>query len=173
MWCARKAVYQYPTLELIEVLSRIIDGRPAIEVGSGMGHIGRLLGIPMTDSYMQTRPDVSMYYAMLGQTPICPPPCVECLDAHEAVAKHRPKVVVACWLTHQWEEGMSQGNSMGVSEERIVRDVETYVHVGNDKVHSQKPIWAMPHDKVYGEWIVSRAADPSLNYVATWNNPRV
>lgn len=168
IWCAKNAVYAYPTLELVEWLREFIAGRRAIEVGAGNGHLGRLLGIPMTDSGMQLMPAIANHYRALGQAPTEPPDCVELLGAEEAVQKYKPQVVVASWVTHRWREGMSEGNEFGPEEGNIVAAVEAYVHVGNDSVHSQKPIWALPHVKHYHEWLVSRASNEDLSHVAVW-----
>lgn len=47
-------VYVLPTTELLDVLEDLTaDYRKVIEIGAGTGSIGRLLGIKMTDSYMQ------------------------------------------------------------------------------------------------------------------------
>ena len=47
-------VYGLPTTELLDVLEDLTaDYRKVIEIGAGTGSIGRLLGIKMTDSYMQ------------------------------------------------------------------------------------------------------------------------
>lgn len=170
IWCARNAVYAYPSLELVEWLRELIAGRPAIEVGAGNGHLGRSLGIPMTDSGMQLMPAVADHYRALGQAPTNPPDCVELLGAEEAVAKYRPQVVVASWLTHRWRPGMSEGNEMGPEEENIVQACEAYVHVGNDGVHRQKPIWALEHRKEYHDWLVSRASNEDLSHVAVWGS---
>ena len=169
-WCHARAVYQYPTVELIEFLKRTIDGRSAIEVASGTGQIGRHLGIRMTDSHMQLEPDIRAYYIALGQVPITYPPSVENVDANEAVIRYAPDVVVACWLTHKFlpNTGMTQGSAMGADEEHIIRSVETYIHVGNDGSHSQKPALQLPHQKEYFPWLASRAADPSKNHVLVW-----
>lgn len=47
-------VYVLPTTELLDVLDDLIqDYDRVIEIGAGTGSIGRLLGIKMTDSYLQ------------------------------------------------------------------------------------------------------------------------
>ena len=47
-------VYVLPTKELLDVLDDLTaDYRKVIEIGTGTGSIGRLLGIKMTDSYMR------------------------------------------------------------------------------------------------------------------------
>ena len=51
-------LYTLPTVELIDYLAGIVCGKRAIEIGAGMGVIGRSLGIPITDSRMQELPEV-------------------------------------------------------------------------------------------------------------------
>lgn len=170
LWCARNAVYSYPSLELVEWLRALIGDRSAIEVGAGNGHLGRLLGIPMTDSGMQLMPEIARHYESIGQVPTTPPPSVELLGAEEAVERHRPQVVIASWLTHRYRPGMTEGNEMGPEESNIVSSVEAYVHIGNDGVHSQKPIWSLPHRKFYHDWLVSRASNEDLSHVAVWGS---
>lgn len=168
LWCGQRAIYLYPTLELIEYLTEFIAGRSAIEVGAGNGHLGNALGIPMTDSGMQTRADIMAQYQAIGQACTCPPDNVEIIDAVDAVVKYNPQVVVASWLTHRWSEGMSTGNMYGPDESVIIADVEHYVHIGNDTIHWEKPIWSQPHSKSYHHWIVSRAGAKEKDHIAIW-----
>ncbi|MBS1722714.1 MAG: hypothetical protein JSS66_06865 [Armatimonadetes bacterium] len=168
IWCGRNAVYTFPTLELVEHLRGLINGRRALEVGAGNGHLGRLLGVPMTDSAMQTEPGIAAHYRTIGQAPTNPPADVERIDAEAAVAKYRPQVVLASWLTHKWEPGMTEGNEFGPDERNIIGQVETYIHIGNDRVHSQKPAWVLPHNKAWHPWLVTRAGAPEKNHIAVW-----
>lgn len=168
LWCGQRAIYLYPTLELIEHLTRFIAGRNAIEVGAGNGHLGNALGIQMTDSGMQTRPDIIAQYQAMGQACTCPPSSVDIIDAVDAVEKYQPQVVIASWLTHKWEPGMSTGNMYGPDESEIIAGVENYVHIGNDTIHWEKPIWSIAHSKSYHPWIVSRAGAKEQDHVAIW-----
>ena len=36
------------------------------------------------------------------------------LDAHEAVKRYRPQVVIGSYITHRWRPGMTSGNQYGV-----------------------------------------------------------
>ena len=61
-------VYVLPTTELLDVLDDLTCDYKTIEIGAGTGSIGRLLGIKMTDSYMQQDNEaVRKYYESLGQ----------------------------------------------------------------------------------------------------------
>jgi hypothetical protein len=168
LWCGQNAVYLYPTQELVEYLTDFIAGRNVIEVGAGNGHLGNALGIPMTDSGMQMRPEIIAQYQAMGQACTCPPAVVDIIDAVDAVAKYKPQVVVASWLTHKWEPGMSTGNMFGPDEREIIAMVDNYVHIGNDTTHWEKPVWDLPHNKAYHPWIVSRAIAPEQDHIAIW-----
>lgn len=167
-WCVQHAVYQVPTIELIEWLAARCAGKRALEVCSGFGAIGRALGIPRTDSYMQTRPHIRAYYAMLRQPIIAPPPDVEELDANAAVRKYQPEVVIAAWATQVWREGASSGSEEGVDEEAILDTGATYILIGNDASHGDKRIIARPHDHLRFPWLVTRSRQPELNMIRVW-----
>lgn len=168
-WCVENAVYQICTVELIEWLKAQIDGRTAIEIGSGRGGIGRALGIKCTDSYMQTIPAITEYYRALGQAPIFPPGFVEKIDANEAVNKYKPEVVIGCYITHRYVGG-DDGNEFGPVEENII-DRATYIHVGNLNVHKAKTILGVRPPKEFRfPWLRSRARDQSLNMIWVWEH---
>lgn len=167
-WCVLHGVYQIPTWELIDWLKNAINGESAIEIGAGKACIGRYLGIPMTDSYQQAKPIVALYYATRGQIPAIPPADVERLDAHEAIAKYRPRVVIGAWITkHSWIP--NDGNYWGVQEERILRAGCTYIHIGNADPHGDKPILKYPHLEFNFPWLIGRGIDKTKNRIWVWN----
>lgn len=168
-WCVKHAIYQIPTEELIEWLAERIDGRSAIEIGSGKSGIGRALGIPCTDSHIQTTPEVRAYYATLNQPVVEPPYYVEQVDATQAIQRYHPAVVVGCFITQQFREGDTQGSVFGPDEEWIVETVDTYIHVGNGRSHGTKRILEKPHEEFSFDWVRSRAADQSLNRIWMWH----
>ena len=172
VWCVKNAVYQVPTLELIQWLRPHVAGKKAIEICAGRGAIGRAFKIPTTDSYMQTRPDIRAYYAALGQPVIEPPKDVEKLEAMEAVRKYEPEVVIACWATQEWKSKADKNASMyGVDEEALLNfpSVKTYIHIGNVGTHGDKRILRRPHKKEQFPFLVSRAHNQQENIVYTWN----
>ncbi len=172
VWCHFKARYNIPTTEQIEFLKEKIGGRAAIEIGAGMGDLGRLLGIHMTDSYSQTTPEMQLYYKMLNQPAISPPPTVEKLDAIEAIKKYEPAVVVASWVTQRFQDGDSEagiGSSIfGVDEFWILGHCDAYIFIGNEEVHAQKRILERAHRTFRFPWLVSRARDQSKNVCWIW-----
>lgn len=169
-WCAKNAIYQIPTEELINWLQQRIGNRKAIEIGSGRTGIGRALGIPCTDSYIQTTPEMKAYYEALQQAPVIPPDYVEKLEARQAIEKYKPEVVLACFVTQKHKEGELQGCAFGLDEEWIVGTVPTYIHVGNRGPHGSKRILAIEHEEFQFPWLKCRAIDPSKNFIAVWNN---
>jgi hypothetical protein len=167
IWCGKNAIYQICTVELVEWLKNEIAGRNAIEIGAGVGGIGKALGIHSTDSYMQTNEAVAQYYKALGQKPTQPPSYVEKIDANDAVDKYKPEVVVGAFITHR-HTGGDVGNAFGPLEEQIINKA-TYIHVGNINVHKSKPILALPHKEYTFPWLRTRCANQSLNRIWIWN----
>jgi len=168
LWCVRNGVYQIPTSELIEFLRNEIGNHFAIEICAGHGHIGRSLGIPMTDSYMQTIPEIMNYYNALRQKPIHPPNDVMRLEAVEAVETLKPEIVIGCFATHKYQYGDENGSQYGVNEEYILGKVKKYIHIGNRNTHRAKRILKIPNSSFSFPWIVSRAIDQSKNAIWIW-----
>jgi hypothetical protein len=144
-WCVLNGVYQIPTKELIAWLRDAIAGRPAIEICAGRSCLGRHLGIPMTDSYLHTQPDMLRHYRRLGQQPTIPDQDVLRMEALEAIRKLEPKVVIAAWPTQLYEEPDRQSSIHGVNEEELLTLVDTYIVIGNLDVHGKKRILKKPH----------------------------
>lgn len=175
VWCHQRSRYLVPTAELVDWLEALIGGRPALEIGAGMGDLGRLLGIRMTDSAVQvTDPEMILYYALSSQPPTNPPPDVERLEAVAAVEKYRPRVVIASWVTQLYQPGDERppvvGSSIhGVDERKILSMVETYVHIGNLAVHHQKRIFDQSHQTFRPSFLFSRGTDSAANVIHVWN----
>ena len=168
LWCVNNAVYQIATFELIEFLRNEIGNHSAIEICSGYGHVGRSLGIPITDSYMQTRPEIEVHYASLNQKTIHPPEDVLKMEATVAVDHFNPDIVIGCFATHKWQPGDKNGSDFGVNEEYILEKVKKFIHIGNEKTHESKRILKIPHKSIKFPWLVSRAIDQSKNVIWIW-----
>lgn len=185
LWCYRHAIYQYPTCEMIEFLEeQLFSGNnfhykreDVLEIGAGMGHVGRLLGIKQTDAGSQDTAGMLVYYKLIGQSPTIPPETVERLDAASAIRKYAPKVVIACWVTHRWipGAGMQAGLEDGVVEEEILAACESYIHFGNWKSHQYKPINTIEHGKVLATnpyypagWLITRSSSPEDDLCQCW-----
>ena len=167
LFCHKYGIYQIPTVELINFIKKEIGDKKAIEIGSGNGCIGRALGIKMTDNKMQERPEIKQIYLATGQPVITYGKDVELIDGIEAIKKYRPEVVVACWITQKFKEGMKDGNIFGVEEELIFENgVEKYIHVGNEKTHSNKVILdKFPVKKFKHKTIISRSMSREDNII--------
>jgi hypothetical protein len=140
MFGHKHGYYTIPTTELIEWLRRQINGRSAIEIGAGNGCIGRALGIPMTDSWLQADPEIMLLYRIQGQPSIKYPPDVIKMDAELAAVTYRPQVYIASWLTSKWVPGSNYGNMYGPDERMFVTEGATYIHIGNEGIHGLKPL---------------------------------
>lgn len=175
------ALYTYPTEELINFLHDSLDlipqGRAAIEICAGADGIGRLLNIPMTDSYLQANEDVAAFYRITGQVPIVYPTDVRKVSALIAVQIYNPHTVIASWATglpgqHSYKE-KSEGNSFGVDEVEMMKYISQYIMIGNTKIHADKMIFnTYPTDVIQAPWIFSRSSAPDLNRIWIVNNPK-
>lgn len=177
MWCNKRGVYVVPTVELIDWLRAKIGGRSAIEIGAGHGAIGRALDIPRTDSYIQTTPEMQLYYKMHGQAPIHPPPDVLKYEASEAVARYKPQVVLGGFITQLYQPGDENepkigSSTFGVDELGIYEQVETYIVVGNMGPHKDKRLFAKPHEKLHFDWIVTRSLQAANDRIFVWDRTR-
>lgn len=171
VWCVLRARYGLPTLELMLWLQTRINGRSALEIGAGMGDLGRLLCIRMTDSHQQvTDPDTIAYCQLTKQPPTRPPADVEKIDAQTAVLKYRPAVVLGSWITQRWLPGNKEGNQHGPREEHIIANSSEYIMIGNEHIHGRKRIMCLPHETFKFDWLVSRAKDQSANVIYCWRN---
>lgn len=168
-FCVLHGYYCIPTVELVDWLAAQIGARRAIEIGAGSGVLADALGIVATDNRMQEWPAIRAQYLAAQQTPVPYGEQVEQLDAQVALARHKPQVVVAAWVTHRWnpKEHWRKGNQYGVDEKKLLKAAD-YIHVGNRAVHQHKPILELDHDEYEFPWLVSRALNGSPNYIAVW-----
>lgn len=172
IWGNKNGVYTYPTQELIDWLRDRIAGRSAIEIGAGLGGIGRALGITMTDSHVQTTPVMLAYYRAMGQVPIQPPDDVLKFEANEAIDHFKPEVVVGCYITQKYlpgDEDTKTGSSVyGVDELVMLPKIKTYLNIGNSSVHHDKRIRNLPHTVYQFDWLFTRSTDPDKNEIVVW-----
>jgi hypothetical protein len=162
-------LYLLPSVELVDRLKAIIDGRRAIEIGAGNGILARALGIHATDNHMQNQPKYRALYESVGQQRVRYGRDVEELDAHDAIERYQPEVVVAAWVTHRYDPAFHEfgGNEIGVDEGAVIKRA-SYLFVGNEQVHAHKRIWNHPHTIEYYDWIYSRALNGSRDFIACW-----
>ena len=162
----KHGIYVLPTTELIEWLRTMIIPS-AIEIGAGLGSIGRALSIPITDSHLQSDPVIAAYYRSLGQAPIKYPTDVEKLTALDAIAKYNPHTVIGAFITHLYNG--SSGNQFGVAEEKIIDGGRRYINIGNADTHADKPLLRLPHNTFKFDWLLTRSRDQTKNSIWVWN----
>lgn len=116
VFCHRHGIYQIITDELVEFVGNEIGDLRAIEIGAGNGCLGRTLGIPLTDSKIQTDAQVKKFYKDIGQPPVIYPPDVKKLDALSAVKVLKAEAAVGSWVTHKYKSHLEDGFFGGVDE---------------------------------------------------------
>lgn len=160
-------IYVLPTKELIDSLKVLISPyHKVIEIGAGTGNIGRNLGIQMTDSYLQERPDIKAYYALFGQPTIKYSSDVIRAEAGTAIRVLKPDCVVGCYVTHYSKEGA--GNSWGIHFDEILPKVKRLILVGNDTTHGDNPIMKIFHKEITISGLITRAGIGSPNKIYVW-----
>jgi len=162
-------MYTLPTLELIKELKTLIGNINAIEIGSGVGILGKELGIRCTDSFCQEIPAVKAHYALHKQPTIKYGPHVQKRDAEWVARKWRPDIVFGSWITHKYVDEKISGNAYGPDEEIILDNCCTYILLGNERTHGMKPI--MKHNpKIIKDFpgYISRSNYPEDDSVYIW-----
>lgn len=170
LWGHHNGVYCFPTEELIDWLKNQITDK-TIEIGAGVGTIGRVLNIPVTDScYMRNNAEVVLYYKMLCQPITKYPSDIIEMDAISAIKHYKPEVVIGSWITHKYneKEPWREGNQYGVDELFILENVQKYIMIGNEKIHSKKPILGLHHKTFRFPWLFSRSLSVDTNVIYVW-----
>jgi hypothetical protein len=170
-FCNKYARYGIPTIELVEYLNNIINGRDAIEVGAGHGDLGHYLQIPMTDNKQQEHPYIKKIYDEMRQPVIKYPDDVEKIEALKAIKKYKPKVVIGSWITtYSPHHSVKYGSSpFGFKESAMLKLIDTFIIIGNMNIHGDKPIRMNDHILVIEPWIISRASDETKNCIFVWS----
>lgn len=178
LWAQARGRYLLPTQELIFGLNMLMmretltDPSSILEIGAGMGDLGKALGIRSTDSGIQQREDMKRLYKAMGCEVTKPAARVQKLDAIAAAKKYKPHTIVASWVTQAWREGDTEkgiGACMfGPDEGHLLNLCKRYIFIGNEATHGDKRILAMPHKTYRFGGHVSRAADQSKNVVWVW-----
>ena len=173
VWSICRAIYQLPTIELIEWLKDNFNLDKAIEIGAGNNYLYHHLGIKGIDNYSEQIPAVKLTHDLLHQPSTNPPPEVEKLDAIAAIDKYQPETVITSWMTLKVDEpddGVDAGHKYAPDEEKILDTGVTYVHIGNDDIHGDRQITNKPHETYYFDWLVSRGKYPDKNCIYVWNS---
>lgn len=172
-FCVRNGIYGLVTEELVQFIREQINGRSAIEIGSGDGVLANALGIRATDNRMQDWPEIREHYEHHGQPLTRYGDNVETIDGMVAVAKYAPQVIVASWLTHRWIETESEigGNTFAPDELQLLANCEALIFVGNSSVHRKHRLLKKPHLHFEYPWIYSRTWK-GKNFVGVWKGGR-
>lgn len=172
LFCHKYARYGLPTEETVATIKAMIGGRMAIEIGCGHGDLGYHLGIHRTDAMLQDEPGIKELYRLTGQPTVNYPNDVKKLTAEAAVEKFKPQVVVGSWITEWISPHLPpppQGGSVfGVKVAEMLAKIETYIMVGNLATHGRSACMSLPHDTMAFDFIRSRAVQPELDRIFTW-----
>jgi hypothetical protein len=114
--------------------------------------------------------EIKVIYAMMRQPVTVYPNDIQKFDAISAVEKFKPKTVIGCWITHKYreEEHEREGNMYGVDEELMLQKINTYIMIGNEKVHSKKKILQLEHSEYKFPWLFSRSLEQTKNTIYVW-----
>ena len=170
VWCICRAIYQLPTIELIEWLQSNFNLDKAIEIGAGNNYLYHHLGIKGIDNYSEQIPAVKLVHEILKQPSTNPPPTVEKLDAIAAIKKYQPETVITSWMTIKGEdtEEVDGGHRYAPDEDKILDTGVTYIFIGNEDIHCDRLIMNKPHKTYYFDWLVSRGYYPEKNCIYVW-----
>ena len=166
-FCVKHAIYQLPTIELIEFLKPYTKKYKTIEIGAGNGSIGRALNIPITDNKLQERTDIKLQYLALGQPTINYPKDIIKAGGNHAIKTLKPECVIAAWVTDIY----TNNNYPFINESEIVKSVKCYIHIGNEKTHGQKRVLSMFNYKsIKAPWLISRSMSRQENIIYIFEN---
>jgi hypothetical protein len=170
VWCICRAIYQLPTVELIEWLKDNFNLDKAIEIGAGNSYLYHHLNVKGTDNYSEQIPQVKLTHQILKQPSTDPPPEVEKIDAIAAIKKYRPETVITSWMTLKCvdPEDVDAGHKYAPDEQEILDTGVTYIHIGNEEIHGDREIMNKPHQTYYFDWLVSRGKYPEKNCIYVW-----
>ena len=171
IWCICRAIYQLPTIELIEWLKDNFNLDRAIEIGAGNNYLYHHLGIKGIDNYSEQIPAVKLVHELLNQPSTDPPPAVEKLDAIAAIEKYQPETVITSWMTVKGEdtEEVDGGHRYAPDEDEILNTGVSYVFIGNEYIHGDRLIMKKSHKTYYFDWLISRGYYPEQNCIYVWN----
>lgn len=179
-WMHWKAAYILPTIELKEyLLSSVFKGTDmdtVLEICAGGGRLGRILGIKMTDSYLQRdNLGVYLYYTTHGQPIINYPSDVIKKSANDAVREFKPKTIIGSYVTWgstDYETTQRKGASYyGPDMEDLYKSVDRMILIGNEDIlpHVTNPILSHPHATISDVPGLITRNDPAKNRIWIWS----
>jgi hypothetical protein len=57
----------------------------------------------------------------------------------------------------------------GVDEEAVIAACDSCIFIGNSSVHAPKSVWSLPHERIEPDWLFSRAANETPDFIAIWD----
>lgn len=172
-FCMEHDLWVIPTEELVCKLDELMpNAEECLEIGCGLGIIGRELDCILTDSKLHGSSKVPI--------PINYPNDVEELDGVSAAQKYKPHTVLACHCVPLWQETHAvrfimkhhkdAGGSMyGVDYKEVLKNCKQLIAVAHKDLLDLCNILKLPHQElknVYG--VVNRSLFQLTIYI--WKN---
>lgn len=189
-WMHWYGVYTLPTTELNDYIFKKFfpedewpDDRmdnEVVEVAAGYGMLGRMLGIKMTDSYVQQKNKlVSQYYDLNGQPRINYPPDVIRMEANKVPVVYHPHTIIGSYVT--WgNKNFDVCMLLGASEhgpivEDLYEKVNRIILIGNTTIqaHVTYPIRVYPYVEYKDIPGLITRSKPSENRIWVWYNDKI
>lgn len=186
LWMHYNGVYLLPTIELNDYLldkffpeNEWSDDRidkEVIEICSGKGMLGRMLGIKMTDSMVQANNKLyKEYYKAAKQPTIKYPSDVLCMDANSAVRRLKPHTVIGSYVTWGSKNLMDcmryGAHEKGPDMIDLYNHVDRIILIGNKSIepHTNYPILDYPHEVITDVPGLITRSNPDLNIILVWD----
>lgn len=172
-FCVEHDLWVIPTEELVCKLDELMpNGEECLEVGCGLGIIGRELDCRLTDSMLHA--------SDLVPIPIQYPHDVEALDAVSAAQKYQPHTVLVCHGVPLWTERAAMefilkhhkdagGSVYGIDYKEVLKNCKQLIAVAHKDILDLCNTINLPHKElrnVYG--VVNRSLFPLTIYI--WKN---
>jgi hypothetical protein len=108
-------------------------------------------------------------YEAAGQPLIQYPKDIIKAEALEAVRRFKPHTVLGCYVTHKWRDDTHSGNYKGIDFEKLYKQVQRIILVGNKVTHGDNPLMELPHQEVELPGLITRSTN-SLNRIFIWEH---
>jgi hypothetical protein len=108
----------------------------------------------------------------LKQPPTEYPEDVVKMEATEAIRHYASDTAFGCFITHRFDDATQSGNVYGPDTMGFLKLLKMYVMVGNLKTHRNEPLLKLPHEELQFPWLITRAADQSLNRIFVWKGSK-
>lgn len=172
-FCVEHDLWVIPTEEIMCKLDTLMpNGEECLEVGCGLGIIGRELDCTLTDS--------KLHGTSIVPIPINYPNDVEALDAVSAAQKYQPHTILICHGVPLWTERAAMefmlkhhkdagGSVYGIDYKEVLKNCKQLIAVAHKDILDLCNILNLPHRElknIYG--VVNRSLFPLTIYI--WKN---